>query len=641
MDLVTLVESLRATSAMLARLLGRADLTLFVQDRELRYLLVQCLSSATERAVLGHTDDEYLPPEAAAPLMALKRSVIASGTGVRQRVALPLHGDVRHYELTLEPICEASGRPAGILGLVFDSTQQVRTAAALDNMRSRLQALMNALPVGVSFSEDVSCHRITGNPTLLRQFDASGLDNLSASAPDAGASGRQVRFVRDGCEVRAEDLPLQRAVAENRVIDPVEMEVVLPNGRRWMAEITGAPVHDDAGKVVGGVAVTVDVTRRQHTETMLREADRRKDEFLATLAHELRNPLAPIRHAVEAMKQAPDNPDVLTQARCTIERQVMHMTRLIDDLIDISRIRRNTIELNRQALDISQVLTETIDSCRAYLDKAQHRLHLDLPPEPLPVSGDSVRLHQVFTNIVINACKYTPRGGNVSIVARREADEVVVTVRDDGIGIAADVLPAVFDLFLRIDNPSIVVADGLGIGLSLVKRFVDMHGGSVTASSDGPGRGTCLTVRLPALEAGVGPSRTPVPSLLAPTRCRRVLVVDDNEDGAESLAMLLQLSGHEAEVAFDGEQALSRLEHWMPDVILLDLGLPGMSGLDLCRAIRLRSPPERPLIVALTGRGHEDDRRRTVEAGFDAHVVKPVDPGMILKLISADVAEIA
>lgn len=636
MDPATLVRVLDAAPRVLERLLDAAGITLFVQDEALRYLLIQGASSVTAGAVLGKTDDDFLPAADSGPFNDFKRGVLTSAASARRQFTVASGRRTRQYELTVLPLSGMSGRPTGIVGLVREIADRGATARALHRATQRLRALMNAVPVGVSFSEDASCHRITGNSTLLRQFDADPLDNLSASAPEASAPGRQVRFYREGREIPASALPLQRAVAENCIIDPVELEVLLPNGRRWLAEVSGAPVHDETGQVVGGVAVTVDVTKRAHTETLLREADRRKDEFLATLAHELRNPLAPIRHAVELMKRAPTDVELCERSRMTIERQLLHMTRLIDDLLDVSRIRRDAIELDRQPLDLSAVLTDAIEMTRPYVDGAQHRLDVELPPGTLPVDGDPVRLHQVFTNILINACKYTPVGGRISVTASRDNDLICVTISDDGIGIPADVLPAVFDLFLRIDRASDVIADGLGIGLALVKRFVELHGGTVMAMSDGAGRGTRVRVCLPAsLGEQVPPTS---PATVPDTACaaRRILVVEDNNDSAESLVLLLQMSGHEATIAADGAQTMSILGAWQPDVILMDLGLPDISGLELCRRIRGRAAGHRPLIIALTGRGQEDDRRRTAEAGFDAHLLKPVEHVAILRLIERD-----
>jgi len=384
------------------------------------------------------------------------------------------------------------------------------------------------------------------------------------------------------------------------------------------------------------VGIGIDITDRKRAEEALREADRRKDEFLATLAHELRNPLAPVRNALEMMKQVPDDPALIANARDMMERQVSHMARLIDDLMDINRITRGKLVLREQRVDICEVVRDAAEICRSIYGEKQQEIRLDLPPQPLYVRGDPVRLEQIVGNLLNNACKYTADGGIVSASAVRETGDVVIRVKDNGIGIKADMLPRVFEMFTQAHSSRDQSAGGLGIGLSLVKALIELHGGTVSAHSDGENRGSEFTVRLTALVELQKPPHPTTPvgiNSTATGKGRRILVVDDNKDAAKSLAMLLKFQGYQTQTANDGEAAVSSAQAFQPDIILLDIGLPKLNGYDACRAIRAQSADKQPLIVALTGWGQEEDRRKSREAGFDAHLVKPVDYESLVKVL--------
>jgi signal transduction histidine kinase/ActR/RegA family two-component response regulator len=378
------------------------------------------------------------------------------------------------------------------------------------------------------------------------------------------------------------------------------------------------------------------IAELQRAQEALREADRRKDEFLATLAHELRNPLAPLRNALELMKQARADSKQMDNARAMMERQVRQMVRLVEDLLDVSRITRNKLELRTRRLDLRSVIEHAVEASRPLFDQAGHTLTVTLPDDPVFLDGDPVRLAQVLGNLLTNACKYTEAGGHVWLTVARSGSEVAVSVRDSGVGIPPEMLPRVFDLFTQVDRSLERSWGGLGIGLSLVKRLVEMHAGTVTARSDGHGRGSDFEIRLP-VSSGDGPvtrpaSRAEVESPKAPPH--RILVVDDNPDSAESLARLLQHAGNETQVAQDGMEAIERAAAFRPDVILLDIGLPKLNGYDACRRIREQPWGKDMVLVALTGWGQEDDRRRSRDVGFDHHLVKPVEPGDLMKLLS-------
>jgi PAS domain S-box-containing protein len=393
---------------------------------------------------------------------------------------------------------------------------------------------------------------------------------------------------------------------------------------RWMRSVAVPRVADE-GRALGYTGCTFDVHDARMLTDALHEADQRKDEFLATLAHELRNPLAPIRNAVHLMALDDDaqrRPALLEM----LERQVNHMVRLVDDLMDVSRVSRGTIELQRERLDLGALLRTAVETSKPLLERARHRLDLSLPAQPLFVDGDAVRLAQVFANLLNNAAKYTEDGGHIQISARREGAEAVVSVRDNGIGFAPDQMPRLFEMFSQIERGTARAKDGLGIGLALAKRLVLMHAGTVGAESEGPGQGSCFTVRLPLAAQAAGdaeaPARADAPQDLAQ---QRLLVVDDNRDAADSLALVLETLGAQVEVAYDGAAALDAFDRFGPRAVLLDLGMPGMNGLEVARRLRERANGHAAMIVALTGWGQDEDRARTRAAGFDHHFVKPVD----------------
>jgi CheY-like chemotaxis protein/two-component sensor histidine kinase len=375
------------------------------------------------------------------------------------------------------------------------------------------------------------------------------------------------------------------------------------------------------------------MTERKRAEAALQERDRRKDEFLATLAHELRNPLAPLVNGLAILRRGAD-PATAERARGVMERQLAHMVRLIDDLLDVARITQGKLLLRREAVGLASVIQSAIEASRPLIERAQHHLSVTLPASPLILHGDPTRLAQAFSNLLTNAAKYTDPGGQIWLGAEQQGGEVVVRVRDSGIGIPAAHLPGIFDMFSQVTAALERSQGGLGIGLSLVRGLIELHGGSVAARSEGPGMGSEFSVRLPLLlgpaQAAEAPGSGEVPS---PPR-RRVLVVDDNVDAAESLAAMLQLSGHSVEIAHDGRQAAQAAEASHPDVVLLDIGLPEMNGYEVARYIRERPWGRDLVLVALTGWGQEEDRRRSAEAGFDHHLTKPVAPAAIEQLLA-------
>ena len=369
----------------------------------------------------------------------------------------------------------------------------------------------------------------------------------------------------------------------------------------------------------------------------IQRADRRKNEFLATLSHELRNPLAPMRAALHMLRSQALDPERAAKLLQTMDRQVLQMTRLVEDLLDISRITRGAIELRREALDVSAEVRNAIESCQAQLEIGRHRLAVTLPGEPLEVFADRVRLQQILENVILNAAKYTEPGGRIEVSAEEDLADVVIRVRDNGIGIAPDKLLQVWDLFVQVDESPERIRKGLGIGLALVKDLVRRHGGTVEAASDGLGTGSTFTIRLPRAAGEAASTAAPAQSCAAAQAAgaTRVLIVDDNVDAAETLAMMLALLGQDTRQAHEGDGALKAAVEFRPELVFMDIGLPGLSGHEIARRMRRDLGMTDTYIVALSGYGTEEDRRKSLHAGFDSHLVKPLDPAALPGILAA------
>ncbi|HEU4796309.1 MAG TPA: ATP-binding protein, partial [Pyrinomonadaceae bacterium] len=409
---------------------------------------------------------------------------------------------------------------------------------------------------------------------------------------------------------------------------------------RWMAYKV-VKLVDGANQTIGFATVSQDVTNRKRLEDNLRilatdlaETDRRKNEFLATLAHELRNPLAPMTNMIEVLKHADGNGEILKRAHETIERQLGQLVRLVDDLLDLNRITHDRLELRRSEVDLSSVIQQAVEAARPLIDSAGHELTIDLPVEPIYLNADRTRLAQVFGNLLNNSSKYTKAHGVVSLSAKRVDHEVVVTVKDNGAGIPRDKLNTIFDMFMQVDTASDRSQGGIGIGLTLVKRLVEMHGGTIEAQSAGEGMGSEFVVRLPVLSTAALSAEDGSGVARAMPNQRRILIVDDNRDSADSLAMLMQMTNNEAFLAHDGVEAVEAIEKHRPEVVLLDIGLPKLDGHEVCRRVRQQPWGKDIVIIALTGWGQEDDRRKSQEAGFNGHLVKPVDYDELLDLLT-------
>jgi PAS domain S-box-containing protein len=401
---------------------------------------------------------------------------------------------------------------------------------------------------------------------------------------------------------------------------------------RWF-RVKGAPIRDDAGCIARWVGTCTDVQEQRVAEEALREADRRKDEFLAMLGHELRNPLAPVANAVRILGTPGAEPVARERAREMIERQVIHMGRLIDDLLDVSRITRGTLELRRAPVALAPLVAEAVEAVRAQCEAAGLQLEASVPEAPVVLDADRVRLAQVLGNLLTNACRYTGRGGTVRLAVEVAGDWAEIRVADTGVGIPRDRLAQVFEPFTQLDRSQVGAEGGLGLGLALVRELVALHGGAVTAASEGLGRGSEFVVRLPLAAAVLPLSQPPAPPS-APVASRHVLVVDDNRDNADSLTMLLALAGHDARAVYDGAAAIAAAGAQRAEVVLLDLGMPKMDGFEVCRRLRGEPWGSAVTVIALSGWGHEADRRKARDAGFDGHLVKPVDFDALLQAIA-------
>jgi PAS domain S-box-containing protein len=491
-----------------------------------------------------------------------------------------------------------------------------RSARAIAEQHELLQTTLASIGDGVITTDR------DGRVTFLNAI-AESLTGWSHAEARGVALTRVFIIVNEATRAPVEN-PAMRALKEGVVVGLANHTVLISkDGSERPIDDSAAPIRV-RDEIFGCVLVFRDVTERARLDAELRNADRRKDEFLATLAHELRNPLAPISNALFVLGHEGATLAAAQSARATMQRQVKQMVRLIDDLLDVSRIRLGKLALSVRRVPLSEVVEQAVETVAPMIGAAQHRLDIALPAEPVYLDADPIRLAQIFSNLLNNSAKFTPRGGRIGLTATLEGSVVAVSVKDNGLGIDQRHLEEIFGLFSQVDQSLERAHGGLGIGLSLVRRLAELHGGTVTARSDGPGRGSEFVVRLPRSQEGPALADAAHDTLGEAAGGRRILVVDDNRDGAESLATMIRLIGHEARVACDSASGLAIAADWRPDVAFLDIGLPGMNGYDLCLAMRA-APWGRGLsIVALTGWGQEQDRRRAEESGFDHHVVKPI-----------------
>jgi PAS domain S-box-containing protein len=560
----------------------------------------------------------------------------------RKRARAELALGERVFRLTADPVLGPGGELAGAVGILADVTDRRRAEAARRATQEQFRTLVESVRDYAIFRTDAAGTVTTWNEGVRNVLGFSeaefvGSDSRRLFTPEDRAAGVPEREMRE-------------AAANGSASD--DRWMAKKDGARFFATGTTNAVRDEVGTLVGFTKVMRDVTDRKRAEEALQQADRRKDEFLAMLGHELRNPLAPIRNALFLMKlRGPREPQDVERLRAMMDRQITHIARLVDDLLDVSRITQGKFEIRTEMVDLREAVTNAVEAVRPFLEERQHALDVGLPPEPVWVEADPVRLEQVFANLLHNAAKYTEPGGRVAVTAsvrpvRSEERSqgpspltphpslVEVSVRDTGIGIRPELIDRIFDMFTQGDRVSGRLKEGLGLGLTLVKTLVEMHGGTVGAASAGPGLGSEFVVRLP-VSAAAGAAEAGVPAA-GPGRPLRVLVVDDNKDAADSLQMVLEnQGGHSVRVAYDGAAGVAAAQEFHPDVALLDIGLPkGLDGYEVARRIRSVPGLNRIPVVALTGYGRSEDRLRSGEAGFTAHLVKPVDPKELRDLLA-------
>ncbi|HEV3427492.1 MAG TPA: ATP-binding protein [Paraburkholderia sp.] len=519
--------------------------------------------------------------------------------------------------------------------------EREQTNETLRANEKRLLTIIEQLPAGVGVM-DLSGKWTLSNAAMKRWLP------VGVPSMHVGQAARWRAWDQWGNPVAPENWPGRRALRGETVMPGLEMRYTDDADEQHWMRSSAAPLRDGSARVIGACVVVQDVTQLKSAEQALREADRRKDEFLATLAHELRNPLAPIRNGLHILRLARADSTAAQRTHDMLERQLDHMVRLVDDLMQVSRIMGGKIALRKETVDLGAVLRQAIETSRTLIDAAGHRLTVSLPPEPIVLEADPVRLSQVVANLLNNAAKYTDAGGQIWLTAYREdqnrdghGSNAVVSVRDNGMGISASMLPKVFDLFTQGERSYSRGQGGLGVGLTLVRSLVELHGGGVEAISEGLGRGSEFIVRLPmALAARSGephePSALPTQTLVG----RKILIVDDNRDAADSLGVLLELFGAQVRIVRDGPAALAMFDSWPPDAVLLDIGMPGMDGFEVAQRARAHPAGANVVLIALTGWGQEEHRRRSREAGIDFHLVKPVDMRALHQLLVTQVGRL-
>jgi len=621
-------EELARRERQFATLVENAPDVFARMDRAFRHLyvspVIESYSGIPAAAHIGKTNAELgMPPELCARWEAAIAEVFETGRrgGVKFEFTTP-SGSTRIFEARLIPEVSADGSVESVLSIASDITERETADQTLRRNQAQLQFILDSAEIG-EWEVDLGTEAAKSSLRNARCFGY-------LQVPPSWSLRTMLEHVH-----REDKAQVEGAFEHSRRLGEdlhFECRVVWPDRSVHWIEAHGSFYGaDGSARLVGIVS---DVTARKLAEESLRNTDRRKDEFLATLAHELRNPLAPIRNALQIMRLTNDA-EAVENARGIIERQLGQLVHLVDDLLDVNRISQGKVELRKVDVDVAAVVRAAIETSRPLIDAARHTLAVQLPgAQSAIVNADPTRLGQVVANLLNNAAKYTPEGGHIDVCARCEAGEAVIAVSDDGVGISAEMLPRVFEMFAQVDHTMSRSQGGLGIGLTLVKRLVEMHGGTVRAESDGPGRGCVFTVRIPLVDgrsttAAVGSEAS---SPRGPRK--RILVVDDSHDIASSTAELLTMLGHETFVAHDGEEAVALVGSVLPAIVLLDIGLPKRSGHEVARWIRAQPGGADILLIALSGWGQKDDVRKSREAGFDMHLVKPVELDTLVDIIS-------
>ena len=573
---------------------------------------------------LYRPDGTPLPHDQCPMAISLKERRIVRGL---EAIAERPDGSRIWFEPYPTPLFDSEGQLVGGINMLVDITERRRA----EDTRALLAAVVENSDDAV-ITKDLNGVITSWNRSAERLFGYMAEE----------AVGRSVTMLIPPDRLHEEPTILARLRRGERV-DHFETVRIHKDGRSLDISLTISPVRDASGRIVGISKIARDITQQRRVERALRDseealraADRRKNDFLATLAHELRNPLAPIRNSLHILSMAGTEDQSVARVHEMLARQVNHMSRLVDDLLDVARITSGKIDLRIEPLELAGVIRSAVEVSKPLIDASQHRLATTIPTDPITVEGDAVRLTQVIANLLNNAAKYMDPGGQIWLTASREGAEAVISVRDCGIGIDAHMLTQVFDMFTQAERDRQHAQGGLGIGLALAKQLIEMHRGRIEARSQGRHQGSEFVVRLP-----LAPQQLPAIKDDLPTQSKdgqphggRVLIVDDNRDAASSLAMLLRMLGNDVQTANDGVTALQALESFRPSIVLMDLGMPGMSGYDVAQQARSLPHCKDTLFIALTGWGQDEDRERTREAGFDHHLLKPVNLGALKVLLT-------
>ncbi len=626
--------ALRQAHALVQTITDNATIGIFMADQQDRCLFM----NPAAQAMVGYTFEEIAGRDLHEMIhhhrpdgRPFPKSECVIGQSVHLLRELRGHEDrfVRRDGTFFPVLCHASpitkdGMLTAVILEIRDITEEKRAAEALRRREVEFHQLANAMP------QIVWTARPDGYLDYYneRWYEFTGFPR----GQGGDASWEPI--------LHPEDKPLWRDVWYNavRAGQPYQLEFRFLDRRtgeyHWFLG-RALPVRDEAGQVTKWFGTCTDINDQKHAEEALKEANRRKDEFLAMLAHELRNPLTPIRTGLHILRMTQADDATIHRVQHVMEQQVHHLSRLVDDLLDVSRITRGKIVLRKERVDLATGVSHAVETVRSLMDSQNHTLTITLPPETVHLEADPTRLEQILVNLLNNAAKYTRPGGHVNLTVERVNSTAVIRVRDTGVGMPADLLPKVFDLFTQADRTLDRAQGGLGIGLTLVRRLVQMHGGSIEAYSEGPGQGSEFVVRLPALPKLPSEDEVVRTALPRPHESLRVLVVEDDSAVAQMLKMLLELWGHEVRVECDGPTALVADRTFQPEVILLDIGLPGMNGYEVARQLRQRQGRERPLLVAVTGYGSREDKRQAHKVGFDLHLTKPIDPDQLAALLAS------
>jgi len=626
-------EQLRRNHETFHRLVQSNPFGLYVVDADFRLIEVSLGAQkvfAGVQPLIGRDFEEVLrliwPEPFVGQVLGVFRHTLATGEPYRSPSTVERRADideVEAYDWRVERLALPDGR-FGVVCHFYDLSDRQRWEGALRESEERFRSMADGLPL-VVWVHDGSGRQEWVNQTFCELF---------------GVTREEMRDARWQLLTHPEDgaayIDAFLAAVKDRAPFHAEVRARGADGQWIWLESWGRPRFNSDRAYIGHIGVSADITERKRVDEALHEADRHKDEFLATLAHELRNPLAPIRAGIEVLRRKASDTPAAQRAREIIDRQSQHMVRLVDDLLDVGRITHGKLELRAESTSLESAVRQALEACAPHFERSHRELVVLAPAEPIHVNADPVRLTQVVTNLLYNAHKYSGVGSRIELSMTREEDMAVVRVRDNGIGISPDRLPQVFQMFMQ-DQPALERSQsGLGIGLALAEGLVRAHGGTIEATSAGVGEGSEFIVRLPALAQMSNDHRTAeaaaASTLLAAPR--RVLLVDDNRDAADTLSVLLGSEGCDVRVAYCGADALKMAQTWQPDLALVDIGLPDLNGYQVCAALRAELVGHEMRVAALTGWGQDDDRRRTREAGFDEHFVKPVNFDALLDFIS-------